>query len=559
VGSPGQGNYVAANSYVDALAHHRRALGQVALSINWGSFGDVGGAAETNRDNRLANRGLHSLTVEEGHAALEWLLGTSAVQVGVVPMDVRQNLEFYPQLAVSPLWSELVASARVTGEESGNRTVRAELTDASPAARRGILERVVRTSGATVLRLDPAELPLDEPLMSLGIDSLMGLELRSRLEAALGLRLSGTLIWAYPTISMLVDYLLDRIAEVVPPPSATTSLANFGNGEPNSPNVSAEDLERLSIEEKEALLERTLAELEDRPSDRALRLVETHLAPQVTARGEDHTRDLASGVSPLNRWLRVLRSDRHPRARLFCFFGVGGSVAQFVRVTQHVTTGVEIVAIDPPGRADRIDEATVVEPDDLLASLAEAITPYLDVPALFMGHSFGSIIAHAALEHITKRRHSLAPSLALAVSCFFAPRHAPMASGPLFTQLVDVALAVPSGDVGSKLVDIGLWPSGLPLDRDLLARFLTSLRADLRLAMRWRPTERSMLNVPVLALAPTRDQLVPDPEVMGLWREVTNGPFAIERFDASHALLSEQPERVAQSLNRLLTACCAAS
>jgi acyl carrier protein len=272
LGSPGQGNYVAANSYVDALAHHRRALGQVALSINWGSFGDVGSAAETNRDNRLANRGLHSLTVEEGHAALEWLLGTSAPQVGVVPMDVRQYLEFYPQLAVSPLWSELVASARVSDEESGNRTVRAELSAASPAARRGILERVVRTSGATVLRLDPAELPLDEPLMSLGIDSLMGLELRSRLEVALGLRLSGTLIWAYPTIAKLVDYLLDRIAEVVPPPSETTFLANFANsvpvlGEPNFPNVSAEDLERLSVEEKEALLERTLAELEDRPSD----------------------------------------------------------------------------------------------------------------------------------------------------------------------------------------------------------------------------------------------------------------------------------------------------
>ncbi len=271
VGSPGQGNYVAANSYVDALAHHRRALGQVALSINWGSFGDVGSAAETNRDNRLGSRGLHSLTLEEGQAALEWLLGTSAAQVGVVPMDLRRYLEFYPQLMGSPLWSELVASARLGGEESGHQTVRAELTDASPVARRGILERVVRTSGATVLRLDPAELPFDEPLMSLGIDSLMGLELRNRLEAALGLRLSATLIWAYPTISKLVDYLVERIAEILPLPSATTSLTNFANSvvldEPNSPNVSAEYLERLSVEEKEALLERTLAELEDRPND----------------------------------------------------------------------------------------------------------------------------------------------------------------------------------------------------------------------------------------------------------------------------------------------------
>jgi surfactin synthase thioesterase subunit len=261
----------------------------------------------------------------------------------------------------------------------------------------------------------------------------------------------------------------------------------------------------------------------------------------------------AGGVSPANSWLRVLRPNERANVRLFCFPGMGGSASQFVRVASHVAAGVEIIAIQPPARADTIDEGAVVEPDHLLACVVEALSPYLDVPALFMGHSFGAIVAHATLQRIAEGRHPSPPSSALAVCCSHAPTHAQAASSAAITELIDIALATPNDAVGAKLVEIGLWPSGLPLDRDFLARFLTSLRADLRLAMRWRPTVRPTLEVPVLALAATRDHLGPDAGAMELWRGVTNGPFAIERLNASHALLSEQPERVAQALNALLT------
>jgi acyl carrier protein len=209
LGSPGQGNYAAANTFLDALAHHRRAQGLPALSIDWGAFSEVGlAAAQEHRGARLVARGARSLTPAEGLSALERLLEGGRAQVGVVPLDVRQWVEFYPAAASSSRLSRLMAEHRAgAGRPAGDRDLLGRLAAAEPAARAALLLEVLRVLASEVLRIREGNLEVDAPLTSLGMDSLMGLELRNRIERALGITVSATLLWTYPTVAALSVHL----------------------------------------------------------------------------------------------------------------------------------------------------------------------------------------------------------------------------------------------------------------------------------------------------------------------------------------------------------------
>ena len=125
-------------------------------------------------------------------------------------MNVRQWVEFYPQAAASSLLSDLVASASVA-PRTGDEALKAALDGAEGQGRVEVMEGFLRGQVAKVLRVDPERIERDTPLKSLGIDSLMGMELRNGLEGGLGLALSATLIWPYPTISALSAYLLEQL------------------------------------------------------------------------------------------------------------------------------------------------------------------------------------------------------------------------------------------------------------------------------------------------------------------------------------------------------------
>nr|AYM54553.1 polyketide synthase [Racemicystis crocea] len=210
-GAPGLGNYVAANVFLDALAHHRRRLGLPALSVDWGFFAGVGMGIKAEREGRVMQRGIRSFTPEEGRALFHRLLRLDTAQVGVVSYDARQWVGFYPQAARSLRLSPLVQESRTMARAASRPELQSALRKAAPAERRQLIEPFVREQVAAVLRLDAARIDPSMPLRSLGIDSIMGLELRNRLESGLGLQLSATLVWTYPTVAALSEHLAGEL------------------------------------------------------------------------------------------------------------------------------------------------------------------------------------------------------------------------------------------------------------------------------------------------------------------------------------------------------------
>jgi acyl transferase domain-containing protein/acyl-CoA synthetase (AMP-forming)/AMP-acid ligase II/NADPH:quinone reductase-like Zn-dependent oxidoreductase/acyl carrier protein len=260
LGSPGQGNYAAANAFLDGLAHFRHAQGLPAHSIDWGAFSEVGAAATVSRADRLAGRGTLSLTPDQGLEALERVLATDHAQVGVVPLDVRQWVEFYPSAAGSSLLSDLVAEDKAGGQKkTGDAELLDALAQADAQGRLRLMESFLSDQVSQVLRIKKAALSVDAPLTSLGMDSLMGLELRNRIEGALGLNLPASVLWTYSTITALGAHLSGLISPTEDADIVTETAADAAEaaGDAVAQQTEAE-LEEMDADDLAALLEAEL-------------------------------------------------------------------------------------------------------------------------------------------------------------------------------------------------------------------------------------------------------------------------------------------------------------
>ncbi|MCW2248528.1 acyl transferase domain-containing protein/acyl-CoA synthetase (AMP-forming)/AMP-acid ligase II/acyl carrier protein/SAM-dependent methyltransferase [Azospirillum fermentarium] len=209
LGNPGQANYAAANAYLDALAHHRRAQGLTAVSINWGPWEQVGIATSdpTIRE-RLGRQGFTGIQPGDGIALLSRILGGDAVQVGVMDADWATYLAQLPK--AQSLFLDLGGSARRAGAgaaaDAGSDLI-IRLHQGSAEQRRGILDDLVRTTLQRILGIPAAALDGTRPLTDQGLDSLMAVQLRNGLANALQRPLPVTLVFNYPTVGDIAGFL----------------------------------------------------------------------------------------------------------------------------------------------------------------------------------------------------------------------------------------------------------------------------------------------------------------------------------------------------------------
>ena len=165
---------------------------------------------------------MRSLSTGEGLAALERVLARNPPQVAVCPLDVRQWVEFFPSAAASPLLGSLMVEEHETLRPSGDRGVLHRLAAAEPQARARLLEEVLRSEVGKVLRIATDKIGREVPLAKLGMDSLMGLELRNRIEVLLGIRLPAGALWTFPTLAALA--VRSEPTAVAAPAPSTESL-----------------------------------------------------------------------------------------------------------------------------------------------------------------------------------------------------------------------------------------------------------------------------------------------------------------------------------------------
>ncbi|WP_434391513.1 SDR family NAD(P)-dependent oxidoreductase [Melittangium boletus] len=227
LGSPGQTGYSASNSFLDALAQHRRAAGQPALSISWGPFSEVGlAAAREVRGERLQDRGMASMSTQASEASLAALLGRDESWVGVVSLDVGRWLDFYPTLTASAYFNELAGAvtASATSVDHAHQALAARLQATPGQLRNAQVEGLIRQQLAKVLQCRPEAISAQAPFTSLGLESLTGLELRNRLEKQTGLRLPATLIWTHGSLESLARALLERLLPEALDPRAASPV-----------------------------------------------------------------------------------------------------------------------------------------------------------------------------------------------------------------------------------------------------------------------------------------------------------------------------------------------
>ncbi|MFF6788759.1 type I polyketide synthase [Streptomyces filamentosus] len=388
LGSAGQGNYAAANAFLDALAQRRRAEGLPAVSLGWGLWTAGDGMAESIGDaerQRLAASGILALSGDEGLALFSEALRAERAALLPVRLDTAPIRARADVVEVPALLRELVRvpahRARRAGTPGGLPDGFAALSEAE---RERILLDLVRTRTAVVLGYASAEEA--EPgrdFLEAGVDSLSAMEIRNLVNKATGADLPTSALFDHRTPAALAAHLRERLAE-----------AAAGNARP-APDRDGETPETFRGLFRQAILTGNL------PGGIRLLKAAGHVRPWFHSLAE---LEESAGEGPGGAFPEPVRLSRGPKGpRLVCLpspMAMGGA-QQYARFAARFRDVRDVVALPVLGfhPADPLPATVPAAVEAFAAHIARAAG---GEPFVIVGYSSGGQFAHAAAEHLER-------------------------------------------------------------------------------------------------------------------------------------------------------------
>ncbi len=262
-GGRGLGNYAAANAYLDGLAHFRRAQGLPALSINWGAWSEVGTAVTRDLGQRITLQGMSLIPPEDGLRLLGELLREDRPQIAVLPVNWATLLAQFAPGHAPRLFARMVQAAPPSRSATTNSAERAaseadaarRLGDLPIAARLTALVEILRAESARVLHLPLEQVDPERSLSELGLDSLMAIELKNRVETRLGLNAPVRIFLEGLRLSEIAERVQELLFGAAPTEPAPPAAVDAGEA-----RRLLEQIDQLSGDQIDDLLTGLLAE-----------------------------------------------------------------------------------------------------------------------------------------------------------------------------------------------------------------------------------------------------------------------------------------------------------
>ena len=522
LGNAGQGNYAAANVFLDGLAEHRRASGLAATSIAWGFWasdtGMTGHLADTDTA-RLGRVGLSPISTEQGLAMFDTAIIADRASVVAAPLDQVALDAQVSAGTLIPLLRGLVSSARRRSMREMSRereaVLRERISMLADAERLPMLLGVVRDQMAVVLGHDGRD--AIDPVRNfreLGFDSLAAVEARNRLNMITGLRLPATLIFDQPTPATLARHILDQL---------------FGShGETAAATIRPSDVARESAESpavgtsgpEETLVGVIRQAIADNRFTQGLTLLRA--AAKLRPRFDQFAEGIPTGIG-------ISGGEVMPHLVFVDAPEFLGRSIQYTQLASHLGGHRRVSAIPLSGYEP--DEPLPASLDAAVDSIVETVLDTVGQDEFVLGgYSVGANIAHAAAARLVEQGNAQLRGLVI-LDGFIAREANECRLNGRGNDMLEMDATIPdlAGLTTSRLTAFGWW---------------------FDLAMQ---IEHKSLECTTLAVKFTRSS--PSHQILDEWpTEEWSTTQTVQTVDADHVALSgAEAQVVAQLMDQWLT------
>ena len=212
-GNAGQANYSAANAFLDGLAEYRKSIGLPATTVNWGYLGDLGLAAgDESLAKKFEQQGVKAVPPAEGLPILGKLMSFDVNQMSIMKVDWTRLRQLARTMAQSPRFEQMMrSSGSEDAKGKSGSDIRNLILATDPDERVDVMLGIVRDKVARVMGTRPEKVEVDRSLMDLGLDSLMGFELRNWIEGELRINIPVVELMQGPTVQKLTSLILVQL------------------------------------------------------------------------------------------------------------------------------------------------------------------------------------------------------------------------------------------------------------------------------------------------------------------------------------------------------------